>query len=256
MILATLGVAAALILINAVYVAAEFAIVGVRRSRVRQLAGEGSRLARWLLPAIESPADLDRYIAACQIGITLSGLLLGAFAQSSIAPLLAPRLAGATDAAVVKEVVDAAAPNRDAKHQDAWPTTRAGIFISGGKYGVEFHLTQQYTKFNGVLAEQLTRSVWVDTWYPGGGSGSQLARTDPEKPTYLRITRKEKTITVSHSADGKEWSAPFSPRQGLDFPVEVTVGVFFSHTTHQSADATFADFTIGEPKKDEKPMKK
>ncbi len=96
MILATLGVAAALILINAVYVAAEFAIVGVRRSRVRQLAGEGSRLARWLLPAIESPADLDRYIAACQIGITLSGLLMGAFAQSSIAPLLAPRLGDVT----------------------------------------------------------------------------------------------------------------------------------------------------------------
>ena len=96
MILAALGVAAALILINAVYVAAEFAIVGVRRSRVRQLAGEGSRLARWLLPAIESPVDLDRYIAACQIGITLSGLLLGAFAQSSIAPLLAPQLGDAT----------------------------------------------------------------------------------------------------------------------------------------------------------------
>ena len=96
MILAALGVAAALILINAVYVAAEFAIVGVRRSRVRQLAGEGSRLARWLLPAIESPADLDRYIAACQIGITLSGLLLGAFAQSGIAPLLAPLLGSAT----------------------------------------------------------------------------------------------------------------------------------------------------------------
>ena len=96
MILATLGVAAALILINAVYVAAEFAIVGVRRSRVRQLAGEGSRLARWLLPAIESPADLDRYISACQIGITLSGLIMGAFAQSRIAPLLAPQLGDAT----------------------------------------------------------------------------------------------------------------------------------------------------------------
>ena len=96
MILATLGVAAALILINAVYVAAEFAIVGVRRSRVRQLAREGSRLARWLLPAIESPVDLDRYIAASQIGITLSGLLLGAFAQSSIAPLLAPHVGAAT----------------------------------------------------------------------------------------------------------------------------------------------------------------
>lgn len=90
------------------YVAAEFAIVGVRRSRVRQLAGEGSRFARWLLPTIESPADLDRYIAACQIGVTLSGLLMGAFAQSSIAPLLAPQLGDVTGlSAAASEAVTA-----------------------------------------------------------------------------------------------------------------------------------------------------
>jgi putative hemolysin len=93
---ASLGLAAALVLINAVYVAAEFAVVGVRRSRIRQLAGEGSRLARWLLPLIDTPAELDRCISASQIGITLSGLLLGAFAQSSLAPALAPAVQSAT----------------------------------------------------------------------------------------------------------------------------------------------------------------
>lgn len=89
MVWASLGLAAGLILINAVYVAAEFGIVGVRRSRVRQLSGEGSRLARWLLPTIDTPHDLDRAISACQIGITLSGLLLGSVAQSRLAPPLA-----------------------------------------------------------------------------------------------------------------------------------------------------------------------
>jgi putative hemolysin len=79
-----------LILINAVYVGAEFAAVSVRRSRIQQLASEGNPLAAWLLPLIESPAALDRYIAACQIGITLSGLGLGAFAQHTIALELAP----------------------------------------------------------------------------------------------------------------------------------------------------------------------
>ena len=79
-----------LILINAVYVGAEFAAVSVRRSRIQQLASEGNPLAAWLLPLIESPAALDRYIAACQIGITLSGLGLGAFAQHTIALDLAP----------------------------------------------------------------------------------------------------------------------------------------------------------------------
>jgi putative hemolysin len=79
-----------LILINAVYVGAEFAAVSVRRSRIQQLASEGNPLAAWLLPLIESRAALDRYIAACQIGITLSSLLLGAFAQRTIALELAP----------------------------------------------------------------------------------------------------------------------------------------------------------------------
>jgi len=86
-------VVAALILINAVYVGAEFAAVSARRSRIQQLADDGHPLAAWLLPLIESPADLDRYIAACQIGITLSSLVLGAFAQRTIAVWLEPLFA-------------------------------------------------------------------------------------------------------------------------------------------------------------------
>src|SRR5215217_9160866 len=79
-----------LILVNAVYVAAEFAAVSVRRSRIQQLAADGNPLAAWLLPLLQSPASLDRYIAACQIGITLSSLILGAYAQSTFAVWLTP----------------------------------------------------------------------------------------------------------------------------------------------------------------------
>jgi putative hemolysin len=86
---------AALLLVNAVYVAAEFAAVSVRRSRLRQLAGDGNILARWLLPYVDNPAALDRYIAACQIGITLSSLVLGAYAQATFAVWLAPWIAAA-----------------------------------------------------------------------------------------------------------------------------------------------------------------
>jgi CBS domain containing-hemolysin-like protein len=91
--LSTALIIVALIVFNAVYVAAEFSAVSARRSRIRQLADRGNPLATWLLPLVESPAALDRYIAACQIGITLSGLLLGAFAQRTIATRLAPLLA-------------------------------------------------------------------------------------------------------------------------------------------------------------------
>jgi len=95
LVLAAILVVAALVLVNAVYVAAEFAAVSARRSRIRQLAEEENRLACWLMPILDRPVLLERYIAACQIGITVSGLVLGAYAQASIAGSLAPLLARA-----------------------------------------------------------------------------------------------------------------------------------------------------------------
>lgn len=83
---------AAMIAVNAFFVAAEFAAVSVRHSRVRSLAEEGNRLARLLLPRIENPASLDRYVACCQVGITFSSLLLGAVGQASLTLQLAPLL--------------------------------------------------------------------------------------------------------------------------------------------------------------------
>jgi CBS domain containing-hemolysin-like protein len=90
MVLTAALIITVLILINAVYVAAEFSAVSVRRSRVQQLAEDGNRLAAWLLPILDSPALLDRYIAVCQIGITLSSLVLGAYAQATLAVWLVP----------------------------------------------------------------------------------------------------------------------------------------------------------------------
>jgi CBS domain containing-hemolysin-like protein len=93
----TLGVwavVALLILANALYVAAEFGAVGVRRSRVRRLAEDGHSWARRLLPFVETPVALDNYIGASQIGITLSSLMLGAYAQAAISRPLAPVAAG------------------------------------------------------------------------------------------------------------------------------------------------------------------
>jgi CBS domain containing-hemolysin-like protein len=79
-----------LISVNALYVAAEFAAVSVRRSKIRQLADEGNLFARRLLPALQDAAMLDRYVAACQIGITLSSLVLGAFGQATLAREFVP----------------------------------------------------------------------------------------------------------------------------------------------------------------------
>ena len=90
----TWAIIALLIFINALYVAAEFSAVSVRRSRVRQRAEDGNRFARALLPFIDDSARLDGYIAACQIGITISSLVLGAFGQARLAPMLHPLFTG------------------------------------------------------------------------------------------------------------------------------------------------------------------
>jgi putative hemolysin len=97
MVLLAVAICAALIFVNAIYVAAEFSAVSVRRARIRQLAAEGNPLAAWLSPILEQPAQLDRYIAVCQIGITLSSLILGAYAQTTFAVWLRPVLIGFGD---------------------------------------------------------------------------------------------------------------------------------------------------------------
>jgi putative hemolysin len=72
-----------LIFVNALYVAAEFAAVAARPSRIHQLS-ERSAMARRLLPILTDTRLLDRYIAACQVGITISSLVLGAYGQAKL----------------------------------------------------------------------------------------------------------------------------------------------------------------------------
>ncbi|ACO48140.1 hemolysin family protein [Deinococcus deserti] len=79
-----------MVALNALYVAAEFATVGSRRSRVQEAAEGGHRTAADLLDILKDPKRLDTYVAACQIGITLSSLVAGAYGQAQLIPLLTP----------------------------------------------------------------------------------------------------------------------------------------------------------------------
>ena len=87
-----LVVLAFLIAANALYVAAEFAAVAVQRPQLAALAKGGNRRAAGLLAVLENGVELDRYIAACQIGITWSSLVAGAYGQATVALALGPRL--------------------------------------------------------------------------------------------------------------------------------------------------------------------
>lgn len=79
-----------LVLANGFFVASEFSLVAVRRSRIATLADEGSKRAKLLLRLID---HLNAYISATQLGITLASLALGWIGEPAIARLLTPFLA-------------------------------------------------------------------------------------------------------------------------------------------------------------------
>ncbi len=76
-----------LVLANGFFVAAEFALVSVRKTRIYELVARGDRNANWVLRAIEDP---DSVIAATQLGITLSSLGLGWIGEPALSHLLDP----------------------------------------------------------------------------------------------------------------------------------------------------------------------
>ncbi|MDX1663756.1 MAG: hemolysin family protein [Candidatus Promineifilaceae bacterium] len=91
-LLVIIGVVSLMIFFNALYVAGEFAAVKARKSRIVRDARAGSRPAKQLLPVLKDTQRLDNYIAASQVGITLSSLTLGIYGQNAVAPLIEPLL--------------------------------------------------------------------------------------------------------------------------------------------------------------------
>jgi CBS domain containing-hemolysin-like protein len=79
---------------NGFFVAAEFALVGSRSSRIETMAAAGSRSAKRLLDLLK---NLNSYLSACQLGITLASLALGWIGEPAIARLLEGPLAGWSD---------------------------------------------------------------------------------------------------------------------------------------------------------------
>ena len=83
-------VIALLILANAVFVAAEFAILGAPRTRLEQRAAAGQGWARRVVDVLQNPQRQDRYIATAQLGITIASLGLGMYGEHKIAAWLLP----------------------------------------------------------------------------------------------------------------------------------------------------------------------
>ena len=84
---------AGLILLNAIFVAAEFSIVGAPRAAI-EAGARTNRLARLVHSVLSEPARQDRYIATAQIGVTVASLGLGMYGEHVIADALLHALGG------------------------------------------------------------------------------------------------------------------------------------------------------------------
>ncbi|MDX6449516.1 MAG: magnesium and cobalt exporter, family [Gaiellaceae bacterium] len=79
-----------LVLLNAFFVAAEYGLVTARRTRILELQHQGSRRARDVLKIV---ADPPRFIAAMQLGVTLTSLAIGALGEHALSKVLDPLMA-------------------------------------------------------------------------------------------------------------------------------------------------------------------
>jgi magnesium and cobalt exporter, CNNM family len=103
LILLKLGAIAGLVFLNGFFVAAEFALVKIRMSQLETLADEGNTRAA---KAQTVAGDLDAYLSACQLGITLASLGLGWVGEPFLAQILQPAfvLLGIVSPAVITSV--------------------------------------------------------------------------------------------------------------------------------------------------------
>lgn len=76
-----------LVFMNAFFVAAEFSMVKIRKSRIETLVLDGDKNAKYALGVIN---NLNSYLSACQLGITLASLGLGWVGEPAVSKMLSP----------------------------------------------------------------------------------------------------------------------------------------------------------------------
>ncbi len=92
-LLITVVVILVFVLLNGLFVAAEFSIIGVRPTQLEQMTDEGNQWAKTVLDIVESRPKQDSYIATAQLGITIASLALAMYGEPRISHFIEPWLA-------------------------------------------------------------------------------------------------------------------------------------------------------------------
>src|SRR5215218_8981516 len=98
-----------LVLLNGLFVAAEFGLVRARREKLDSLVEEGGRGARGARLALHQLDNIAEYLSACQLGITLTSIGIGFLGEIALASILEDALGGVVSHAVAAPVSFAAA---------------------------------------------------------------------------------------------------------------------------------------------------
>lgn len=106
-ILIRVGLVILVVLANGYFVAAEFAIVSVRRSRIEPLLEEGNKRAKVVMRFLD---NITAFISTCQVGITIASLVLGWLGEETFAHMLTP---------VLEKIIPATVPAFLAAHSIA-----------------------------------------------------------------------------------------------------------------------------------------
>jgi hypothetical protein len=145
------------------------------------------------------------------------------------------------DFEVTVRVDHVSSPNTAVESETDTPQTKAGLFLYSED--VELVVVRSRTPDGEKYEARLV------TWHGPCTVTRRLADVEVGQSTYLRMTRKDKSLAVSHSSDGKTWSKPVAADEKSEINDDVTVGVFLAHNTHQEGvTASFDKFTVAKPK--------
>ncbi|MBP1156530.1 MULTISPECIES: hemolysin family protein [unclassified Paenibacillus] len=174
-----------LVCLNGFFVAAEFAMVRASRSRIEKLAEEGSRRARFSKSII---GNLDAYLSACQLGVTMTSLGLGWVGGLFVARLLEPALQPLLPDSVIQMTALVA----------AFSLITVLHIILGEQFPKRFALrkSDQVTLHASVLMVGFYKLMYPFIWFVDGVSNMLLRLTGMEPYAEHRSAHSEEEIRV------------------------------------------------------------